>query len=62
MKKVNKYAYLADVNLKTLERVVDNGVTVITIPTPEGWRCDRKGCGADYMHSHSTFAMLERRP
>lgn len=41
-----------------LGEIVDNSTTVVTIPTPKGWKCDRKGCTADYKHSHGTFAGL----
>lgn len=38
--------------------LVDDSTTEVTIETPEGWKCDRKGCTADYLHSHGTYAAL----
>lgn len=39
--------------LDFLENLVDDGTTEVTIPTPEGWECER--CSADYKHSHGTY-------
>lgn len=29
------------------------GVRMITIPTPENWKCEK--CSADYFHKHGTY-------
>lgn len=47
--------------LELLDKLVDNGTTVVTIPTPKGWKCDRKGCKADYLHSHGTYSTLKKK-
>ncbi len=44
--------------IKEMNSVVDNGTTTIYILTPKGWKCKRKGCKADYKHSHSTYSDL----
>lgn len=40
--------------------MIDDSTTHITIPTPEDWKCDRKGCRIDYYHYHSTFNCLKK--
>lgn len=37
---------------------VDNGTLYVTVPTPEGWKCDREGCTTDFYHTHSTYTSL----
>ena len=41
-----------------LKDLVDNGTTVVTVPTPDGWKCDR--CGNDVMHTHGTYPSLTK--
>ena len=43
-----------------LKDLVDNGTTVVTVPTPDGWKCDR--CGNDVMHTHGTYPTLNEPP
>lgn len=38
---------------------VDNGTTHITIETPDGWKCERKGCVFDFTHTHGTYSTLQ---
>lgn len=45
-----------------LKDIVDDSVTEITVETPDGWKCDRKGCTADYRHSHGTYPSLSPTP
>lgn len=47
--------------MNELKDIVDNGTTVVTIPTPKGWKCSRKGCKADYMHTHGTYPSLQQK-
>lgn len=49
---------LKSIEAKYLAGIVDNGTTVITIPTPKGWKCKRKGCTANYFHTHGIFTSL----
>ena len=46
----------ASKELDFLKDIVDDGTTVITIPTPEGWKCER--CGGDVLHTHGTYPSL----
>ena len=39
-------------DFKGLEKLVDNGTTVVTIPTPKGWKCKRKNCSTRFKHTH----------
>ena len=32
---------------------VDDGTTVISIPTPKNWKCKRKGCQSKVKHIHA---------
>lgn len=41
-----------------LSKIVDDGTTVVYIATPKNWKCKRKGCKADYKHTHSTYNCL----
>lgn len=43
-------------NFEELPNVVDTGTTYITVETPEGWKCPRKNCTSDFLHSHNTYA------
>lgn len=45
-------------NFDDLKDFVDDSVTEVTIPTSEGWKCDK--CTVDYFHSHDTFKCLKR--
>lgn len=66
------YASGGKLNLKTmrslwndmpgLKDIVDNGTTVVTIPTPKGWRCRRKGCRNRVKHTHGTYPTLKKKP
>ncbi len=47
--------------LKELEKIIDNGTTHITIPTPKGWRCERKNCRTMFKHTHSTYSILNAK-
>lgn len=38
--------------------IVDNGTLHISIKTPKGWKCDRKGCKEKYKHTHGIFSSL----
>lgn len=38
---------------------VDNGTLEVTIPTPKGWKCKRKGCNNRVKHKHTTFTALK---
>lgn len=44
--------------IKALGDIIDDGTTDVFIETPEGWKCDRKGCVADYKHIHTTYGGL----
>jgi hypothetical protein len=45
---------------KELGKIVDNSTTTVYIKTPKGWKCKRKGCQADYKHTHSTYTCLSK--
>lgn len=45
-------------SFKRLEDLIDDGMVEITIATPKGWKCERKGCTSDYFHSHGTYSSL----
>lgn len=47
--------------ISDLERLVENGTTVVTITTPKGWKCSRKGCNIDWKHTHSTYPSLSKK-
>lgn len=47
--------------LKDLEKLVDDGTTVVTIATPKGWRCERPNCAMDYLHTHGTYSTLKEK-
>jgi len=32
----------------------------ITVPTPEGWKCERENCTTDFYHTHGTYPSLEK--
>ena len=44
--------------IKELSDCVNNGTLHVTVPTPTDWKCKRKGCVADYKHTHTTYAGL----
>lgn len=46
--------------IEMLKKIVDDGTTVVSIPTPRGWKCERKGCKIDYMHEHTTYTALQK--
>ena len=46
--------------LKKLASIVNDVAQEMYIPTPKGWKCKRKGCRADYKHSHGTFNCLKK--
>lgn len=48
-------------DFKGLEKLVDNGTTVITIQTPKGWKCKRKNCSTSFKHTHSTYSVLNEK-
>ena len=54
--------FQCDISARTalaLSKIVDDGTTTITIPTPKGWKCKRKGCRVDYKHSHGIYTSLK---
>ena len=46
-------------SIQGLKITPDDGTTYVTVPTPEGWKCERKGCTADYKHSHGMYPSLK---
>lgn len=51
--------YPLPADFSTLKDLVDDSVTEITIETPDGWKCNRKGCTTDFLHSHGTYPCLK---
>ena len=47
-------------SLDSLSRIVDDTVEYVSIPTPKGWKCPRKGCKTNYKHKHTIFPSLNR--
>ena len=47
-------------DLRALANITDNDTQIIYIETPEGWKCERKGCQVDYKHKHGTFTCLKK--
>lgn len=47
--------------MNDLKDIVDDGTTVVTIPTPEGWRCERPNCSTDFLHTHTTYSVLDKK-
>ncbi len=49
---------LPKIDAMALARIVDDGTWEVTIPTPKGWKCKRKGCTVDFKHKHGTYKLL----
>ncbi len=48
-------------NLDELKKLVDDRTTVVTIPTPKGWKCKRKNCRTSFKHTHSTYDIFKKK-
>jgi hypothetical protein len=46
---------------KDLIPLMDDSTVEITIETPHGWKCERKGCKTDFRHSHGTYPSLSKK-
>lgn len=61
-KPINFYsANIWSQDFKGLEKLVDNGTRVVNIPTPKGWKCERKNCRTRFKHTHSTYSILNAK-
>ncbi len=41
---------------------IEDGTVIITVPTPRGWKCKKKGCPTRFRHTHSTYSFLTKKP
>ena len=48
-----------DVKWKEFLTSVDDSTTHVTVATPKGWKCKRKGCITGFLHEHSTYPALK---
>ncbi len=54
-------ALLEHAKSNTFSIPIDDGTTVVTIPTPDGWKCERENCTVDYLHTHGTYEALNNK-
>ncbi len=40
---------------------IDNGTLHVEVPTPDDWKCKRKGCTTDFYHEHGTFSSIKKK-
>jgi len=48
----------SNTEFKVLSTMVDDGTFIVEVPTPKGWKCERKNCHSEVKHTHSIYSSL----